>query len=335
MTIYDISKEAGVSIATVSRVLNDSANVRPATKEKVLSVIEKYGYSPNAFARGLGLDTMQAVGIICADCSDMFLAKAIYHVEKELRKAGYEGILISSGYELEGKREAINILLKKHVDSIILIGSNFLYADEESNAYIRTAADQIPIMLLNADYDYPNVFCTFCDDFKASYDATNFLLSNGAKNVFHLYDSRSYSGRRKLAGYQSAILSNDMTPDQLIAHHFTGDYESSQAICDFIETVKNEGTEFDAICASSDYMAMGAIRYARKNHIKVPDELQIIGYNNTVLTTCSYPELSSVDNKVEQISIQLVHTLVEVLGGKEMPQKSVLSGELVTRGTTK
>lgn len=335
MTIYDISKEAGVSIATVSRVLNDSANVRPATKTKVLAVIEKYGYSPNAFARGLGLDTMQAVGIICADCSDIFLAKAIYYVEKELRRAGYEGILISSGYEHEGKKEAISILLKKHVDSIILIGSNFLYEDDESNDYIREAAKHIPVMLLNADFDCPNVYCTFCDDFKASYEAAQYMIKKGARSVLHLFDSHSYSGLRKLAGYQAAMLAANVPAERLISRYFGGERESAFEITEFLEGIRDEGIEFDAISASNDYMAMGAIRYARMNGIKVPEELQIIGYNNTVLTTCSYPELSSIDNKVEQISSQLVKTLTDVLLGKSMPQKTVVSGELVIRGTTR
>ena len=80
MTIYDISEKAGVSIATVSRVLNGNANVKPKTKKKVMDVIEEYGYTPNAFARGLGLNTMNTIGILCADSSDLYLAKAVYYI---------------------------------------------------------------------------------------------------------------------------------------------------------------------------------------------------------------------------------------------------------------
>ena len=84
MTIYDISKKAGVSIATVSRVLNGSDKVRPATRKKVMDIIEKYDYTPNAFARGMGLHSVQTIGILCADSSDLFLAKAVYYLEQEL-----------------------------------------------------------------------------------------------------------------------------------------------------------------------------------------------------------------------------------------------------------
>ena len=90
MTIYDISKKAGVSIATVSRVLNGSDKVRPSTKKKVMDIIEKYDYTPNAFARGMGLHSLQTIGILCADSSDLFLAKAVYYLEQELQANGYE-----------------------------------------------------------------------------------------------------------------------------------------------------------------------------------------------------------------------------------------------------
>ena len=324
MTIYDISQKAGVSIATVSRVMNGSTNVRPETKQRVLDVIKEYGYSPNAFARGLGLNTMQAVGIICADCSDMFLAKAIYYVEQELRNAGYEGILCCSGYDLEGKKEALQVLLQKHVDSVILIGSHFLYEDDESNEYIKTAAKTIPIMLLNADFDCPNVYCAFCDDFKATYESTSYLIENGSKRILHLYDSTSYSGRRKLAGYQSSMLAHDLPLEKEMCAYFKGDRESATEIASFLDEVWESGVHFDAISCSNDYMAMGAVRFARARQLNVPDEFQIMGYNNTVLTTCSYPELSSVDNKIEMISGQIVQTLVEILNGKQMPQKTIV-----------
>ena len=93
MNIYDISKQAGVSIATVSRVLNGSDKVSPSTREKVLQVIEQNSYTPNAFARSLGLNSMHTVGILCADSSDVYLASAIYYLERELRQNSYASML--------------------------------------------------------------------------------------------------------------------------------------------------------------------------------------------------------------------------------------------------
>ena len=100
MNIYDISKLAGVSIATVSRVLNGNEKVSEKTKKKVLEVIEQQGYTPNIFARGLGLNTMKTIGILCTDASDIYQAKAIFYIEDSLRSQGYDSILCCSGFGL-------------------------------------------------------------------------------------------------------------------------------------------------------------------------------------------------------------------------------------------
>ena len=165
MTIYDISEKAGVSIATVSRVLNGSSNVSEKTKQKVLDVINQCEYTPNAFARGLGLNTMKTIGIMCADSSDLYLAKAIYYIEQKLRGNGYDSILCCTGYDLENKKSCMNLLITKKVDGIILVGSNFVYDKDTENRYILDAASQVPVMLLNAALEAPNVYSILSDDF--------------------------------------------------------------------------------------------------------------------------------------------------------------------------
>ena len=105
MNIYDISQLAGVSIATVSRVINGSDRVSARTRQKVLRVIEENGYTPNAFARGLGLNTMHSVGLLCADSSDPYLAQAVYNLEQELRLNGYDCLLCCTGYARETKEK--------------------------------------------------------------------------------------------------------------------------------------------------------------------------------------------------------------------------------------
>ena len=100
MNIYDISQKAGVSIATVSRVLNGSEKVSEKTRKKVLAVMEENSYTPNAFARSLGLNSMHTVGILCSDSSDVYQAQAIYYLERELRKNSYASMLCCTGYEL-------------------------------------------------------------------------------------------------------------------------------------------------------------------------------------------------------------------------------------------
>ncbi len=335
MNIYDISRQAGVSIATVSRVLNGSSNVKPKTRKKVLDVIEKCGYTPNAFARGLGLDSMNSIGIMCANCSDLYLAKAVYYIEGNLRKGGYNSILACSGYGLDGKKAALNLLMNQRVDSVILVGSTFIEPEPENNRYILDAADQVPIMLLNADLDYPNIFCTMCDDFKATQEAALALIDSGIKDILYLYNSRSFSGMKKLTGYESAFNLKELPIKKELIQFFEGSLEDIDGVCRLLTKLRKDGLTFHAVLASEDILATGAVKYAKLHNITIPDELSIIGYNNSLLTVCNEPELTSIDNHLETLCSQLVKTCIGTLTGEEMPQKTIFSGELVHRKTTR
>ena len=333
MTIYDISKQAGVSIATVSRVLNGSANVKPKTRKKVLEVMEQCGYTPNAFARGLGLDSMNTVGILCADSSDLYLAKAVYFIEKNLRAGGYHSILCCTGYEQENMKASLSLLLEQRVDSVIMVGSAFIEEDGD-NQYIRNAAAQVPVMLLNADLDCPNVYCTMCDDFKAAQEATMFLFSQGITDILYLYNSTSYSGRKKLSGYQSAYLMKAIPLNKQYQQFFPGSHEDIDGVCQFLNELRKKGLAFHAVLSAEDMLAAGAIKYARINNLSVPEDLSVIGYNNSLLCICCEPELSSIDNHLETLCSQLVKTCIGILSGEEMPQKTIFSGELIKRSST-
>ncbi|MGN0377124.1 MAG: LacI family DNA-binding transcriptional regulator [Suilimivivens sp.] len=335
MTIYDISKRAGVSIATVSRVLNGSANVKPKTRKKVLEVIEQCEYTPNAFARGLGLNSMNTVGILCADSSDLYLSKAIYHIEGNLRAGGYHSVLCCTGYDLENKKASLALLLNQRVDSVIMVGSNFIEDETDDNQYIRDAAAQVPIMLLNADLDCPNVYCTMCDDFKSMQDASLFLINQGITDILYLYNSTSFSGKKKLSGYQSAYIMKDIPLNKQYQQFFTGTHEDIDGVCHFLNELHKKGLDFHAVLASEDMLAAGAIKYAKMNGLSVPGDLSVIGYNNSILSTCCEPELSSVDNHLETLCSQLVKTCIGALSNEEMPQKTIFSGELIKRGSTK
>ena len=129
-----------VSIATVSRVLNGNPNVSERTRKKVLAVMDELGYTPNVFARGLGLDTMQTIGIMCSDSSDPYLAEAIYYLERELRSHDYDSILCCTGYDLDVKQKYFNLLRSKRVDAIILTGSKFVEMRSKDNNYINRSS---------------------------------------------------------------------------------------------------------------------------------------------------------------------------------------------------
>ena len=334
MTIYDISEKAGVSIATVSRVLNGSSNVSEKTKKKVLDVINEYEYTPNAFARGLGLNTMKTIGIMCADSSDLYLAKAIYYIEQKLRANGYDSILCCTGYDLDTKMSSMNLLITKKVDGIILVGSNFIYEKEADNKYICDAATQVPLMLLNAALDAPNVYCVVSDDFTSMYDATMHMINAGLRDILYYYNSTSYSGKRKLAGYRAAMEEKGLLKSGNCLQFYPGSHEDIPAMTDHLKKLHQKGVPFEGIIAADDTLALASVKYAKDMNLRIPEDLAIIGYNNSMLTNCCDPELTSIDNKLETLCQHLITTLMGVLGGNEMPKKTIFSGELVRRGTT-
>ncbi|MBQ6695353.1 MAG: LacI family DNA-binding transcriptional regulator [Lachnospiraceae bacterium] len=334
MTIYDISEKAGVSIATVSRVLNGSNNVSEKTKKKVLDVINQYEYTPNAFARGLGLNTMKTIGILCADSSDLYMAKAIYFVEQLLRSNGYDSILCCSGYDLENMKKSMNLLITKKVDGIILVGSTYICEKEEDNKYILDAASQVPVMLLNGALDAPNVYSILSDDFSSMYDATTHMIHSGVKDILYFYNSTSYSGKKKLAGYRTAMENAGLLKSGNLMQFYQGSHEDIPAMAEHLSKLAQKGITFHGVVAANDTLALGAVKYAREAGLKMPNDLSIIGYNNSMLTNTCEPELTSIDNKLETLCQHLITTLMGVLNGNEMPKKTVFSGELVKRGTT-
>ena len=334
MTIYDISKKAGVSIATVSRVLNGSDKVRPSTRKKVMDIIEKYDYTPNAFARGMGLQSLRTIGILCADSSDLFLAKAVYYLEQELQANGYESLLCCTGYNMDIKRNYLNLILSKKVDAVILVGSNFIGTTEEENQYIKDVSSQVPIMLLNASFDYPNVYSTTCDDYTTMFESASAMLDAGIEDILYLYNSTSYSGIKKLNGFKAAMEARNISNYEKLIHFYDGVPQQMDDIAIFVEKIANKKLAFHGAIASDDSLAIGIIKYAQKKGISVPEDLSVIGYNNSMLTTCCTPELTSIDNRLETQTHQLIQTLLGVLSGEEMPKKSIFSGKLIKRGTT-
>ncbi len=333
LTIYDISKLAGVSIATVSRVLNGSQNVRSSTREKVLSIIESNGYTPNAFARGMGLHSIRTIGILCADSSDIFLAKAVYYLEQELQAKGYEALLCCTGYDFNVKSKYLSLILSKKVDAVILVGSNFIGHTEQDNLYIKEAAMQVPVMLLNASYDCDNVYSTLCDDYDTTKQTTLSIIQAGIKDILYLYSSDSFSGLKKRQGFIDALAQAGIEKKDELIYRYNGDIYDTDNVSSVIEKIAKK-QKFNGIIASEDALAVGGIKYAAKNDISIPKDLSIIGYNNSILCSCSTPSLTSIDNKLETQTHQLIQTLMGVLNGKEMPKKSIFSGSIVKRDST-
>lgn len=332
LNIYDVSEKANVSIATVSRVLNGNPNVSEKTRARVLEVMNEIGYTPNVFARGLGLGTIQTIGIICSDSSDPYLAHAIYYLERDLRSYGYDSILCCTGNSLEIKRQYFELLRSKKVDAIILAGSKFIEMNTADNDYILQASKEIPIMLVNGYLGGDNIYCTLCDDHAATYQATSQLLASGCRDILYLFTSHSYSGMNKRSGYCDALSAHGLPVRDDYIRRCPKDVLAAR---DLLLELHNSGLVFDAVLTSDDTLAVGAVKYAHRTGRRIPDDLSIIGYNNSIYAVCTDPELTSIDTKVEALCTSTVTTLMGVFNGSSVPDKTTIAADLIKRATTK
>lgn len=322
MNIYDIAARSGVSIATVSRVLNNSPKVSPATRERVLAVIEQEEYVPNVFARGLGLNTMKMVGLLCVDVADTCYATMVALIEKQLRKKGWDVMLSCTGPTLEGKKKGLELLLQKHVDCILLIGSPF--REEEDNSHIAAAAAQVPVMMVNGLLELPGVYSVLCDDRTAMKNSVNLLLKSGCRRLLYCYDALTYSGKHKLAGYREAHEQQGVALHDELLLHLPRDIEET---VQHILRLHGEGLRFDGVVGSEDLMVIGVQHAMKKLNIDCP----VVGWNNSILAQCTSPTLTSVDNMLTQLCATVVQHLIKILENEEVPQKVIISAQLVER----
>lgn len=324
MNIYDIAKRSGVSIATVSRVLNGSPNVSEKTRGKVLGVMREEGYTPNAFARGLGLNTMRMIGILCTDVSDTYYAKAVSLVEGQLRRNGFDALLCCTGNDLEDKKKCLDLLLAKHVDAVVLIGSAF--KENVDNSHIENAAGQIPVVIVNGLVELPGVYCVLCDERSAVAANVMSLYRQGHGRILYLYDTLTYSGCVKIEGYREGLRQAGLPfCEELLVRT----EKSVEAVRGAVRGLLRGGLDFSAVMASEDLIAVGALKALREEGRSMP----VIGFNNSVLAQCSSPGLTSVDNMLDTLCPTAVGMLADLFDGKNVPRKIIISSRLVERET--
>ncbi len=353
MNIYDIAKLSGVSIATVSRVVNGSPRVSEKTKQKVLAVIEESEYTPNVFARGLGLNSMKTIGILCPDISDQYMAEAVFHLEKRMHQYGYDCILGCSGSRQAAREHHTRLLLSKRIDALILVGSLFAGSgkDQEETEYLREAAKQVPVFLINGYVEGENIYCSYGDDCQGAYDVTKALIRRGKKRILFLYDSQTYSARRKLIGYETALADAGCPIRGELKFYLRPLGSGSMEESCFVDSVPgtmqgkihytremllaHRTLEFDSVFACNDSLAVGALKYALAKGLSVPEELSVAGYNNSMMAVCCEPELTSVDNQVKQLCNDAIDRMLEVLDGKtDVEQDHKVPCRIVKRCTT-
>jgi LacI family transcriptional regulator/LacI family asc operon transcriptional repressor len=324
MTIYDIAKKCNVSIATVSRVLNGSDRVSDKTRAKVLAAMEEQEYAPNPFARGLGLDSMKMIGVLCSDVADAFYAKAVSIIENELRQQRFDVMLSCTGTNDTNDITALRYLMNKHVDGIIIIGTPFV--PQGNRNHLRKIAKEIPIITLNNDLQIPGTYSIVCDEQEGMRLAVQSLAEQGHRSILYLYDSLTYSGTHKLKGYQQGVLALGLDQEPALIQRLPrtfGDVERT------IHDLLQQGITFDAILTSEDLLAVAAQRTIYRSGLKLP----VIGCNNSILAECATPTLTSLDNQLNSLCETAIQTIIKITAepGSALPAKTIFSAQLVER----
>ena len=328
MNIYDIAHAAGVSIATVSRVLNNGV-VGNKTREKVLRVMEEMGYTPNAFARGLGLGTMNTVGVIVSNIYDLYFVRAVSVLEEKLRHQGYDLILCCSSGDGAERAKSLHLLAAKKVDALILVGSRF--AEGEALSAISQMARKLPIFCIGGQIDLPGVYSVLCDDRDGVKSAVTTLYSKGHRDFLYLYDSTSPSGHNKRKGFLDGLALCGLNGDSKRTVRCSRDITEAKSA---VKRVFESGLPVSAILTSEDELAVGALQYGMEKGFSIPGTLAVVGYNNSTLSRATIPQLSSIDNKVDMLSSLAVELLTKVFAGQSPSSKIRIAAELVERQTT-
>lgn len=331
MNIYDIAKLSGVSIATVSRVVNDSPLVSEKTKAKVRKVMEENNYVPNVFARGLGLGSMKTIGIICPDVADAYMARAVAYLERNLRESNYDCILQCSGKNPDGAKAAVTNILNKKIDALFLIGSFYILDGEtDSDAdYIREAAAKIPVFMVNGYVKGDNIYCALCDDRNSTEQAVNLLIREGRKRILFLYNSDSHSAREKKQGYIDAMNAAGLPIDDELF------FRARLGIDEVRRDLVQWNGDVDGVFATNDRLAVSALKFARETGKSIPEDISIIGYDNSELAISCEPELTSVDSMCETLCRINIDSMLNLLHGEVPEVRTYAKGILVRRSSTK
>jgi DNA-binding LacI/PurR family transcriptional regulator len=336
MTIIEIAKEAGVSIATVSRVLNNGS-VSAAKRAKVESVIEKHKFSPNLLARGLINKQSETIGLITRSVSNHFHMDFIQVVERRCDDMGLLlFVCICEGEKnLENERRFLNDLVARQVNGIILHDP---FPDNYKSGFLSHIARQIPLVIVHSFGSCDDINSVEVDQVLGMRKVMRHLIELGHRDIlflrgpvsatFDTYDSKEAVWRETLAEIGAppppesrVIVPNGNTEEGILETE------------ELLDAGFQSGRVPTAIFACNDIMATGALNAARKNGISIPERLSLIGHDNTILAASG--RFTSVDLKTQSVGHASIDLLAYAMGGIDKePRRLIITPELSFRSST-
>lgn len=327
LTIYDISNLAGVSITTVSRVLNGSTNVNEETREKVENVIQKYGYIPKQASRNFSQKNLFAVALLMEDIRHAYLAELAYAIAQELSKWKVNTILCNI---VDVEKEFINQvdnLMEQHVNGVILLGS--IFENDICKVAIERRYSDFPFVTVNANFALRNVYEVMQDQSQGTRDAVRYLWERGRTKIGWVFYNQSHSDEKKNKGFLEGIAEYGLNA----ARQCEVDEKSLSAGKTATANLLQRYPDTDAIIYSADILAVGGTHYLNEKTIAIPQQIAIIGFNNSNCAKECYPPLTSIDNKIAESGKAAAQTMLHVLNS-QTPENTVLSCGLTIREST-
>lgn len=329
--IKDVAKSAGVSVTTVSRVLNGEKYVKDDLKARVKRAIEELGYTPSHIARSLVRKKTNLIGVIVPDVTSSFYSTILSNIEKTASLNDYNLVVCNIIEDTDKELKYLQVFKEMRVDGIIIM-------HEKLNDEIRELIHKldIPIIFSSVKPTDQKFVSVIIDDYIAANDATRYLIELGHERIgFIGGDMRDVtSGQNRYVGYSHALADcNIKIVDDYIRF---GDYKTHSGYELMKEILMCEPRP-TAVFAVSDDMAVGAMNCIHDHGLKVPDDLSVIGFDGSQLTELVRPRLSSMEQPIQEMGKVTVDVLLDLIAGKEVsPQEDViLKHKLVVRDSCK
>ncbi|MFC6455234.1 LacI family DNA-binding transcriptional regulator [Paenibacillus vulneris] len=328
--IVDVAAKAGVSPATVSRVLNNNNNVTSKTKDRVMKVIHELGYQPNAAAKNLRSQKTMAIGVIVPEINNSYYAEVIKGIENQAYAMKYKVIICDTSNNKEKELEFINLLMNKTVDCMILVTP--MMSDEE---ICHWADMDYSIGIVGRYIHHDKVPCVHTDNVKFSKEVVNHLVEQGHREIAFLSGyADAIDSYERLEGYLKGLREHHIPfrPEWIENGNFNkqGGYEALKRLIE-------KKVSFTAIYAANDEMALGVYQACGELGIKIPEQLAVIGVDNNRISRYITPQLSTVNQPKMKMGGAIVERLIHQLENGEVTDNRViiLESQLIVRDSSR
>ncbi|MCF8240317.1 MAG: LacI family transcriptional regulator [Melioribacteraceae bacterium] len=333
ITINDIANQVGVSISTVSRVLNHKSKkyrISSKTEEQILKAADELGYRPNELARGLRLKKTHSIGLVVPDIANPFFANVTQIIQKQAYEAGYSLIVCNTNEDISLEIEHVELLRRKGVDGYIIMPVGTLFEHIED-----LVEHKKPLVLLDRNIEHIDANCVVVDNYKGAFQATSYLIENGHTRIAIIQGLRNtYTNNERVKGYLDALRKNGLEIDETLMVGKDFRKENGYIETKMLLNLENPPT---AIFAFSDLITLGTLQAFLEESIKVPEDISLITFDDIDFAPYLFSPLTAVRQPRQMLGEVAVKLLIDDLKskGRIERKKIVLDPKLITRKSVK